>query len=66
MQDKDFQHDTVDLYDNIRKGNNPSWDLYIQLLKSTDFYKLDFSPVDTNKVCLEGIVPLQFLGNDLE
>jgi catalase len=62
MQSKDFQHATVDLYDNIRKGNHPSWELYIQMLKASDFDKLDINPLDPTKIWPETIAPLQLLG----
>lgn len=62
VQSKDFQHATVDLYDNIKKGNFPSWELYVQLLKSSDFEALDFNPLDATKIWPEAISPLQLVG----
>ncbi|HJT75100.1 MAG TPA: catalase [Chitinophaga sp.] len=50
IQGKDFQHATVDLYENISKKNFPSWDLYVQLLKPEQFVNLDFNPLDPTKV----------------
>ncbi len=55
MQAQDFQHATVDLYDNIKKGSFPSWDLYVQLLKASAFDKLDFNPLDPTKIWPEQI-----------
>jgi catalase len=49
VQAQDFQHATVDLYDNIKKGNFPSWDLYVQILKPVDLDKFDFNPLDVKK-----------------
>ncbi len=43
IQGKDFNHATGDLYDNIRKGNYPSWELYVQMLKPEDLDKFDFN-----------------------
>ncbi|OXA95868.1 catalase [Flavobacterium oncorhynchi] len=62
LQAKDFQHATVDLYENIKKGNFPSWELYIQLLNVSDFDKLDINPLDPTKVWSESISPLQLVG----
>ncbi len=45
IQGMDFQHATTDLYDNIKKGNYPQWDLYVQILKPSDFDKLDYFPL---------------------
>lgn len=62
IQAKDFQHATVDLYDNIKKQNFPSWELYVQLLKATDFDKLDINPLDPTKIWPETSSPLQLVG----
>lgn len=62
IQGKDFQHATVDLYENIKMGKYPSWELYVQLLKTSDFDKLDINPLDPTKVWPENIVPLQLVG----
>lgn len=50
MQGDDFQHATTDLYEHIKKGSFPKWDLYVQLLKASDFDKLDYNPLDPTKV----------------
>jgi catalase len=50
IQSGDFQHATTDLYDNIKKGNFPKWDLYVQMMKAADFEKLDYHPLDPTKV----------------
>ncbi|MFW0739858.1 catalase [Flavobacterium sp. T12S277] len=62
LQGKDFQHATVDLYDNIRKGNFPQWKLYVQILKASDFEKLDINPLDPTKIWPEDSIPLQLVG----
>lgn len=46
----DFQHATNDLYENIKKGNFPKWDLYVQILNASDFDKLDYYPLDPTKI----------------
>jgi catalase len=62
VQAQDFQHATVDLYDNIKKGNNPSWDLYVQIIKAEDLDKFDFNPTDATKIWPENLVPLVKVG----
>jgi catalase len=62
VQAQDFQHATVDLYDNIKKGNFPSWDLFVQILKPEDLDKFDFNPLDVTKVWPESIAPLTKVG----
>lgn len=62
IQAQDFQHATVDLYDNIKKGNHPSWELYVQMLKPEAFETLDFNPVDPTKVWPESIAKPVLIG----
>lgn len=62
VQSQDFQHATVDLYENIRKGNFPSWELYVQQLKASEFDKLDFNPLDPTKVWPEQVAKLVLVG----
>ncbi|WDF68161.1 catalase [Sphingobacterium oryzagri] len=61
-QGEDFQHATVDLYDNIRAGHYPAWQLYVQIINAKDFDALDFNPLDPTKVWPERIAPLKLLG----
>lgn len=62
MQSKDFQYATNDLYQQIRKGNYPQWDLYVQFMKSADFDKLDYNPLDATKVWSEQDAPAHLVG----
>lgn len=57
IQGKDFQHATVDFYENIEKGNFPSWTLYVQLLDPKDLNNFDFNPLDATKIWPERISP---------
>lgn len=50
IQATDFNNATHDLYDNIKAGNFPTWELYVQMIKPADFAKLDFNPLDATKV----------------
>ncbi len=41
---------TEDLYENIKKGNFPSWELGIQTLKPSELDKFDFDALDDTKI----------------
>lgn len=62
IQGKDVQHATVDLYQNIKKGNFPKWDLYVQLMKASDFSKLDYNALDPTKIWNEKDAPSVLIG----
>ncbi|MBB6498813.1 catalase [Pedobacter cryoconitis] len=62
IQAKDFQSATHDLYDNIKKGNFPAWELYVQMIKPADMDKVDFNPLDPTKVWPENEVKMVLLG----
>ncbi|MBC7538608.1 MAG: catalase, partial [Bacteriovorax sp.] len=49
VQGKDFNHMTHDLYQEIAKGNNPSWELEAQILDPNELNKFDFNPLDATK-----------------
>lgn len=57
IQGKDFQHATVDFYQNIEKGNFPSWTLYVQMLDPKDLNNFDFNPLDATKIWPDQIAP---------
>jgi catalase len=46
----DWNMMTNDLYGAIKKGSFPKWDLYIQVLKSSELRKFDFDALDDTKV----------------
>ncbi|MBL4616930.1 MAG: catalase [Robiginitomaculum sp.] len=52
VQAKDFSHATNDMYENIRNGNYPKWDLFIKVLKPSQFDELDYNPLDATKMWL--------------
>jgi catalase len=47
---KDWNLNTNDLYNAIKAGEYPSWDLYIQVLTPKDLAKFDFDALDDTKV----------------
>jgi len=52
IQAKDFSHATNDMYENIAAGNYPQWDLFIKVLKPSEFANLDYNPLDATKMWL--------------
>ena len=56
----DWNHNTNDLYNAIKAGNNPAWDLYIQVLEPKDLAKFDFDALDDTKTWTN--VPEQEIG----
>ncbi len=59
---KDYQASTDDLYDSIRAGNFPAWELSVQIVKPQDLAKFDFNPFDDTKIWPENIVPFVPIG----
>lgn len=57
VQAEDWQHATVDLFENIKKGNFPAWELSVQMIKAADLNNFDFNPLDATKVWDEKIAP---------
>jgi len=47
---KDWNLNTNDLYNAIKAGEYPKWDLYIQVLDSSGLARLDFDALDDTKV----------------
>ena len=47
---KDWNLNTNDLYKAIRAGENPKWDLYIQVLDPSSLAKFEFDALDDTKV----------------
>ncbi|CBW25771.1 catalase precursor [Halobacteriovorax marinus SJ] len=49
VQGEDFSYLTTDLYDNIKKGNYPSWELVALVMELDQLDKHDFNPLDVTK-----------------
>ncbi|MFA6083591.1 catalase [Mucilaginibacter sp.] len=62
IQGKDFQHATVDLYENINKHNYPAWELYVQMIKPEDLDKFDFNLLDDTKIWPDAIAKPVLVG----
>jgi len=50
IQAKNFNHATQDLYEAIKEGNYPEWELCVQILSDDDHPELDFDPLDDTKL----------------
>ncbi len=50
IQAKNFNHATQDLYEAIKEGNFPEWELCIQIMSDDDHPELDFDPLDDTKL----------------
>ncbi len=62
VQGRDFNHATRDLFDSIKNGDYPEWELHVQLLPPEDMDKLPFDPLDATKVWPEDLYPLHKIG----
>lgn len=62
QQAKDHSHATSDLYAQVGKGNNPAWELSVQMIKPEDLDKFDFNPLDPTKIWPESIAPSMKIG----
>ena len=49
LQGKTFNNATEDLVNNIKAGNFPKWDLYVQVLKPEQLAQFDFNALDATK-----------------
>ncbi|HEX8703858.1 MAG TPA: catalase [Myxococcaceae bacterium] len=61
-QGQDFQHATHDLYESIKAGKFPSWELTAQVLDPKDLDAFPFDPLDATKIWPEDKVPSITLG----
>jgi catalase len=50
IQGKNFNHATQDLYDAIKEGKYPEWELCVQIMSDDDHPELDFDPLDDTKI----------------
>lgn len=62
VQGMDFSHATRDLYDAIRRGDFPKWDLKVQVMDPSQLDDFEFNPLDATKEWPEGQFPFMQLG----
>lgn len=62
VQGRDFHHATRDLYDAIRAGDHPVWDMKIQTMSPSQLDNFDFNPLDATKEWPESQFPFRKIG----
>lgn len=50
IQAKNFNHATQDLFEAIKEGNFPEWELCVQIMSDDEHPELDFDPLDDTKL----------------
>jgi catalase len=62
IQGKNFNHATQDLYEAIKKGEFPQWELNVQIMEDGEHPELDFDPLDDTKIWPQDKFPWQPIG----
>ncbi|CAM2924344.1 catalase [Paenibacillus sediminis] len=62
VQGQDFNHATRDLFDNIKAGNFPQWQLQVQMMPPEDLDIHSFDPLDATKTWPEDQYPFHVVG----
>lgn len=62
VQAGELGHATKDLYEAIRRGDFPEWELLVQMMDDHDHPELDFDPLDDTKVWPEQEFPPRPVG----
>lgn len=62
LQARDFSHATHDLYEAIRRGELPRWELRAQLIPEARLNAFRFNPLDATKSWPEAEIPAVVLG----
>lgn len=50
IQGKNFNHATQDLFEAIKRGDYPEWELCVQIMSDDEHPELDFDPLDDTKL----------------
>jgi len=62
IQATNFNHATEDLYEAIKRGDFPEWELQVQIMEDGEHPELDFDPLDATKIWPPEQFPLRPLG----
>jgi catalase len=62
IQATNFNHATEDLYEAIKRGEFPEWELGVQIMDDGDHPDLDFDPLDDTKIWPEDQFPVRPVG----
>ncbi|MDB5193936.1 MAG: catalase [Segetibacter sp.] len=57
IQGKNFNHATQDLYEAIKRGDFPQWELLVQIMEDGEHPELDFDPLDDTKLWPQDMFP---------
>ncbi|HLR72022.1 MAG TPA: catalase, partial [Pseudogracilibacillus sp.] len=57
IQGKNFNHATQDLYEAIKRGEYPEWELFVQIMEDGPHPELSFDPLDDTKLWPEDLFP---------
>ncbi len=57
IQGKNFNHATQDLYEAIKRGDFPQWELNVQIMEDGAHPELDFDPLDDTKLWPQDLFP---------
>ena len=62
VQAEDLGSASKDLFDAIKKGDFPQWDMFVQLMSDDEHPELDWDPLDDTKIWPEDQFPLRKVG----
>ena len=62
VQAKDLGSASKDLFDAIKKGDFPKWDMFVQIMSDDEHPELDWDPLDDTKIWPEDQFPLRKVG----
>ena len=62
VQAKDLGSASKDLFDSIKKGDFPKWDMFVQIMSDDEHPELDWDPLDDTKIWPEDQFPLRKIG----
>ncbi len=62
VQAKDLGSASKDLFDAIKQGDFPQWDMFVQIMSDDEHPELDWDPLDDTKIWPEDQFPLRKVG----
>ena len=62
VQAEDLGSASKDLFDSIKKGDFPKWDMFVQIMSDDEHPELDWDPLDDTKIWPEDQFPLRKIG----
>ncbi|MCX7570248.1 catalase [Tumebacillus sp. DT12] len=62
IQAHNYSHATQDLYEAIKRGDYPEWELCVQIMSDDEHPELDFDPLDPTKLWPEELFPFLPVG----